>query len=110
MTKEVNIRIKFSEEYYYEEYYDDWRLYSAGLFDGYLFMMGPTSIALSYFKWKGWKLTSNPYGKEIRLYNYSINKMIGIESYKTDGTDCWRVGDIWWQDCVTVSVNTLNLN
>ena len=109
MTKELNISIDFPEELYLE-YYDDWRLYSAGLFDGYLFMMGPTAIALCYFKWKGWKVTSCPYENEIRLYNYSVNKMIGIKSYLTDITDCWRVEDIWWQDCVTISAKTLNLN
>ncbi|MBN1618375.1 hypothetical protein JW887_03470 [Candidatus Dojkabacteria bacterium] len=106
----MNISIPFSDELYFEEYFDDWRLYSAGLFDGYLFMMGPVSTALSYFKWKGWKSASCPCENEIRLYNYSVNKMIGIELYRTDITDCWRVGDIWWQDFVSISAETLNLN
>lgn len=109
MIKDLNIRISFAEEIF-DEYYDNWRLYSAGLFDGYLFMMVPTSIAISYFMWKGWKLTSCPYENEIRLYNYSVNKIIGIKSYLTNITDCWRVEDIWWPDFVTISSKTLNLN
>jgi len=110
MTKGLDITITFSEVWYDEEYHDDWRLYSAGLFEEYLFMISPTSVALSYFFWKGWRLTSCPYENEIRLYNYSVNMIIGIRSFFTDKSDCWRVTDIWWHDCVTICPRTMHLN
>lgn len=109
MTKELIIRVDFPDELY-DEYYDDWRLYSAGVFDEYFFKMCPISIVLSYFIWKGWKLTSCPYENEIWLLNFSVNKLMGIKTYKTDANDYLKVDYIWWQDCVTISIKTLNLN
>lgn len=109
MIIELNIRINRPGGWL-DEYNDDSMLYLSGLYDLHNFMMYPTTFAINYFTWKGWKLYSSPSEDEIWLSNFAVNKMIGIKSYRMSDTDCWKVQEIYRWDCVDINATTLNLN
>ena len=109
MTKVLNIRINRPGGWL-DEYNDDSMLYFSGLFDLFNFMMYPTTFAINYFTWKGWKFFSSPSVDEIWLSNFTVNKMIAIKSYRISETDCWRVEEIYQWDCVALDANISYLN
>jgi len=109
MTKELNIRINRPGGWL-DEYNDDSMLYLSGLFDLFNLIMYPTTFAINYFTWKGWKFFSSPTDDEIWLSNFAVNKMIAIKSYRMNDTDYWKVEEIIQWDCVTVDATILDLN